>query len=145
MDQTTFMIPAYDDLDPASIEAFLDVDTDEFLVLFHGRDREHYVHPVNTVLSYLLDIETDEVVGVSFSRFVRQVLREHPYMQADIPLATILIGDTSGTLLELGPRPASTSWWGRLRHAIKAGKHAWDAERDQDSMRSLIDALPRIA
>lgn len=145
MDQTAYLIPAYDDLDPTKIEAFLDVDTDEFLILFHGREREHYVHPVNAVLSYLLDMETDEVVGVSFSRFVRQVLREHPAMQADLQLATILIGDTAGTLVEHSPRLVSTSWWGRILHAIQAGKRTWDAERDREPMRSLIDGLPRFA
>lgn len=94
--------------DSSVIEALPDVDTDKFLILLYGREREHYVHPLNTMLSYLLDNETDEVVGVSFSRFVRRVLRDHTYLQGDIPLATILIGDTAGTLLELAPQ--STSW-----------------------------------
>lgn len=143
MDQTEFVVPNYADLDPREIEAFFDVDMDEFTILFYGRDREHFVHPMNSILSYLVDINTDDVVGVSLSRFLRQVIHEQPQMQADIPLATIIMGDSVGSFVDFVPRPRSLL--GRIRFAVKAGKHAWDAEGDREPLRSVIDALPRMA
>ena len=144
MDQAKVKLPAYDDLDPSKIEAFFDVDMDEFTILFYGRDREDYVYPMNNVLSFLLDIETDEVVGVSYSRFLRQVIHEHPFMKEDIPLATIIMGDRVGTFFDFQPRP--TSVMGRFLFAVRAGKRAWDAEMNRDEpLRATIDALPNLA
>jgi hypothetical protein len=143
MDQPTFVIPDYDQLDPDAIEVFLDVDLDEFTILFYGRDREHVVHPMNDILSYLLDIETGDVVGISLARFGRQVLQEHPYLREDIPMATVLFGGFVGHLSDLEPRPTST--WGRVVHAVRAGKRAWDAQSSKEPIRSLMRNLPAMA
>jgi hypothetical protein len=141
MDQAGLTIPPYESLDPNQIEVFLDVDTDELTIMFHGRDREHYVHPMNDVLSYLLDIETDEVVGVIFSRFMRQVIHEHPEMRDDISMATVLIGGITGQLWEIGAPPRT--FWQRARRAIRAGRQAWESGgTKREPLRALIEGLP---
>jgi hypothetical protein len=98
---------------------------------------------MNDILSYLLDIETGDVVGISLARFGRQVLQEHPYLREDIPMATVLFGGFVGHLSDLEPRPTST--WGRVVHAVRAGKRAWDAESSKEPIRSLMRNLPAMA
>ena len=143
MDKTEFMIPAYDSLDPSKVEVYLDIDLDQFTVLFYGRDREHYAHPVNEILSYLLDVETDEVVGILLDRFTRQVVQEHPHMREDVYVATVLFRDFVGHISELEQRPDNV--WGRFRHAARAARRAWDAESNQEPVRHMLNNLAAIA
>lgn len=89
----SIQIPPYSSLDPDQIEAILDIDLDELMVLYYGRHRPHAVHPINPVLSVLEDPETGEVVGITFSRFAKQVLVEHPHMIVAAMSATVLAGD----------------------------------------------------
>lgn len=143
MDEPNLIVPDYNLLDPDKIEVFLDVDLDAFMVLFYGRDREHYVHSMNGMLSYLLDVDTNEVVGISLDRFARQVLLEHPFLREDVPMATLLYGGFVGHISDLEPRP--TTVWGRLRYAVRAGKRACEVDTNKEPVRHLLSSLPTLA
>lgn len=142
MDQTGFVIPSVDRLDPALIDVFLDVDLDELTILFYGRNREHYVHPVSEVLSYLLDVDTDDVVGVAVGCFAARVLHEHPYMRDVIPAATVLIGDLAGSFDPFTPVPDLVP--GRGAQAGRAPGQVTPQENTKQVVRDIMRDLPTL-
>ncbi len=85
--------PEFEDIDADAFEVILDVDLDELTVMFYGRNRRHTVRPRNAVLSVLEDPLTGAVLGVTLSRFWKQVLVEHPHMIVMVMAATVLAGD----------------------------------------------------
>ncbi|MBA2469029.1 MAG: hypothetical protein H0V37_06450, partial [Chloroflexia bacterium] len=115
-------LPSLENLDRHRIEAFYDADLDELSILFYGRERPNYVDPVNDVLAALRDIESDAVVGVVFSRFLKQVILDLPESRVFFDDATILTGDhaldRSSNLL---PHPSLAT---RFHSATRATLHA---------------------
>jgi hypothetical protein len=142
MDEREFVIPSYDDLDPEKIDVFFDVDLDELTILFFGREREHYVHPMNAVLSYLLDMETDEVVGISLNRFMRQVVSELPDSRVFLEDAAIITGDH--LIPPMHHLPAPPSLGGRLMAAFLGARAGWREERVHERQRTL-KSLPLLS
>jgi hypothetical protein len=143
MDEREFVIPPFESLDPHIMQVFLDLDLDEISVLYYGRERPAYVHPVNDVFSYLLDMDTDEVVGLSLSQFLKRVIWEHPEMAEMIPLSTVLIGDFAGSFNRAMPQRGSLL--DRARYAVGSARSAFQSQQKQESIRSVFDIITAYA
>jgi hypothetical protein len=141
MDEKSLVIPPYDRIDPAKLEIFFDVDLDEMTILFFGRDRAHYVHPINAVLHYLLDIETDEVVGLTLSRFMAQVVSDLPGSRIFLEDATIISGEhLIPPLHQVAP---ASSLGGRILAALRGLRAGWH-EGDDQARKRMFQALPSL-
>lgn len=141
MDEREFLIPQYDQLDAGEIDVYLDVDLDELTILFYGRDRDHYVHPANTILSYLLDLETDEVVGISLNRFMRQVVSELPDSRIFLEDAVIITGSHIIPPMHHSPSPPSLGR--RLLAAFRGFRNGW-RDGSVEERRRTLEALPLL-
>lgn len=142
-------LPPLESLDPHRIEVFYDADLDEMSILFYGRDKPHYVDPVNDVLSALRDIASDATVGVVFSRFLKQVILDLPESRIFFDDATILTGDHA--LLPPANLPVRRSFGKRLHSATRAGlramKQGWDsgvAVDEDEQRRRVFQAIPTL-
>jgi hypothetical protein len=139
------MLPPLDSLDEQTIETFYDADLDEMVIHFYGRDRPHYVDPVNNVFSTLNDLETDEIVGVIFNRFLKLVIQELPESRIFLDDATILTGEHA--LYPPTAGSAKRSFGNRLVSSLRAMRRAWrdgsDASAD-DQRRRVFEAIPSL-
>ena len=142
-------LPSLESLDRHRIEAFYDADLDELSILFYGRDRPNYVDPVNDVLATLHDIESDAVVGVVFSRLLKQVILDLPESRVFFDDATILTGDHA--LDPASNLPVHPSLARRLqsasRAALRAMKQGWDSGvvvDEDEQRRRVFQAIPTM-
>jgi len=139
------ILPPLDSLDEHRIETFYDADLDELSIHFYGRDTPHSVDPVNDVLSTMNDLETDKIVGVVFSRFLRIVIQDLPESRIFFDHATILTGEHV-----LSPPTAASahrSFPKRLLSSLRAMRKAWQAGSgysDEDQRRRVFDAIPSL-
>ncbi len=139
MGQGNLVIPPPESIDCDKVDFVVAVDLDELTVLFYGPDREAYVHPVGEVLSYLIDVETEEVVGVRFSQFSRQVLGQVPEMRDVIFDASFIMNDFVGSLEDLvGHDP---TWGVRIGDIFEAARHAWDSHEDRGHLRDVMKGI----
>lgn len=138
--------PDFDDLNPDLIDFTLDVDLDELMILFYGRDRIHSVHPMNPVLSTLVDPKSGELVGVSLSRFAKQVLVETPHALALAMNATVLAGEdvfAPGEFMANGVRRKLS---GSVSRGILAAYDSWqESAPPKTDKRSAYEALLQYA
>lgn len=139
------MLPSLDSLDEQTIETFYDADLNEMSIHFYGRDRPHDVDPVNDVLSTLNDLETGEIVGVVFSRFLKLVIQELPESRIFFDDAAILTGPR--VLYPPTAVPAKRSFANRLVSSLRAMRKAWqdgsDASAD-DQRRRVFESIPSL-
>ena len=139
MDTAIPLMPSVENLDRSNVRFVYDVDLDEFTILFYGPDREAYAEPGPHLLSYLRDVETDEVVGVVFSQFIRKVLGEVPALRDLLFDADIIIDDFVGSLDSLfGDDPALGS---RLSGVFHAARHARDHHGDGGQMHDVARGI----
>lgn len=138
-------LPPLESLDRDCIEVFYDAALDEMSILFHGREHPNYVDPINDVLASVRDTSSDEVVGVVFSRFLKQVIRDLPESRVFFTDATILTGDhalkPSSKVLD---HPSLAS---RLQSALRAMKHGWAsgvAVDEDEQRRRVFQAIPTL-
>ena len=123
----------FESINPETFEVYLDIDLDQLTVLFFGRDRRFSVNPRNPVLSVLEDPTTNEVIGISLDRFMKQVLQEHPSMIGLASVATILVGDELIPPGEFYRHPLATSTKDRLDGEIPGARHTWNRSNNRDS------------
>lgn len=141
----TLDLPALDRLDEHQIETFYDADLDELTVHFYGRNMQHYVDPVNDVLSTLKDPVTDKVVGVVFSQFLKVVIQDLPESRIFFDDATILTGDH---ILRLSSDvPVRRSLATRLMSTLRAMRRAWHEVPEatkKEQRRRVFEAIPSL-
>lgn len=90
--------PAYESLDSENVDIIFDLDLDELIVHYYGRSRRHTVHPTTEFTSALIDPVTGELVGIMFNQFLRKVAPGNPNLLGVLRFATVLSGDTIGTV-----------------------------------------------
>ena len=139
------ILPPLESLDEHHIETFYDADLDELSIHFYGRDIPHYVDPVNDVLSTLNDLETDKIVGVVFSRFLKLVIQHLPESRIFFDDATILTGERvlSAATAVSGHRSLTK----RLMSSLRAMRKAWrdgSGDREKDQRRRVFEAIPSL-
>lgn len=138
--------PAFEDIDQDAFEVFLDVDLDQLTVMFFGRHRRHSVHPINRVLSTLEDPHTKAVLGVSFDRFAKQVLVEHPQMLSVAMAATVLAGDEIFAPGDWKVASAPRTFTGRVRSAWQAAVSAAGPEtKAHPDVRTIYETTLRFS
>lgn len=142
-------LPPLESLDRHRIEVFHDADLDEMSILFYGREQPNYVDPINNVLAALRDVGSDIVVGVVFSRFLKQVILDVPESRIFFADATILTGDHA--LDPSSDVPAHPSFATRLhsatRAALRAMKQSWEsgvAVDEDEQRRRVFQAIPTL-
>jgi len=142
-------LPSLDSLDRRDIDVFYDADLDELSILFYGRTQPSYVDPVNDLLAVLRDIESETVVGVVFSRFLKRVILDLPESRVFFDDATILTGDHA--LDPASHPPIHPSLATRLqsasRAALRAMKQGWEsgvAVDADEQRRRVFQAIPRL-
>lgn len=146
MDQGEHVIPSFDELnqslltiDRSEAEFVFDVDLDELTVLFYGPDRPAFVHPENELLSFLLDVDTYEVVGLVFSQFTRDVVRRIPETADMVPRALVIKDDLLGGIEDFfGDDPTLGGRIGETAGAV--GEH-WESRSDAQSVRDVIRGI----
>lgn len=89
----SYVLPEPHDLDPRQIEIIVDLDLDEMLLYYFGRQIPHDVEPVGDLVSYLVDSNSDRVVGVIVHEYVSRVIREYPALAEAMRWAIIVSGD----------------------------------------------------
>lgn len=136
MDKGPAIMPPPESIDPRRIEFVLDLDLDEFTVLLDGPEHEAYADPASEVMSYLRDLETGDVVGVVFSRFTSQVLREVPELRELALGSTIIIGDFVGSLESLDDWNSMLA--GMVRATLSASGDPWDPRDDAEQVRGIV-------
>jgi len=142
-------IPPLESLDRQRIEVFYDADLDELSILFYGRKYPNYVDPINDVLAALRDTESDTVVGVVFSRFLKQVIRDVPESRVFLADATILSGDHALDPSSNGPVHPSLAkrLQSATRAVLRAMKQGWEsgvAVDEDEQRRRVFQAIPRL-
>ncbi|MDQ3657872.1 MAG: hypothetical protein M3457_22705 [Chloroflexota bacterium] len=142
-------LPPLESLDRNHIEVFYDADLDEMSILFYGREQPNYVDPVNDVLAALRDTGSDVVVGVVFSRFLKQVILDVPESRIFFDDATILTGDHALDPPSNGPAHPSlaTRLQSATRAALRAMKQGWAsgvAVDADEQRRRVFQAIPTL-
>lgn len=89
----SYVMPETGALDPSSIEIIVDLDLDEMLLYFYGRLIPHDVEPQSELVSYLIETDSDKVVGVIIHEFMSRAVREYPQLSEAIRWAIIVSGD----------------------------------------------------
>lgn len=88
-----YTLPETPELDPRQIEIIVDLDLDEMLLYYYGREVPHDVEPVGELVSYLIEADSERVVGVIVHEFMSRAVREHPSLSHAIRWAIIVSGD----------------------------------------------------
>lgn len=91
---TRYTVPVTRDLDPRRIEIIVDLDLDEMLLYYYGREVPHDVEPVGDLISYLVQTDSDEVVGVIIHEYMSRAVREYPALSEAVRWAIIVSGDS---------------------------------------------------
>lgn len=71
-------LPTADDVDLANVSVSYDRDSDMLLIHFTDRGRAGVVDYVSSVLATLVDVETEEVVGLQVEDFLGKVVASNP-------------------------------------------------------------------
>lgn len=88
-----YVVPSTGTLDPSAIEIIVDLDLDEMLLYFYGRHVSHDVEPQTELVSYLIESDSDRVVGVIIHEFMSRAVREYPQLSEAMRWAIIVSGD----------------------------------------------------
>lgn len=128
--------PQIGSLDPRKVEFLYDVDLDEFVLLYYGRNRRHTVHPVSETQSALIDPVSGEMVGVMYSQFMKTVVPSDPRIIGVLLVASVLAGDhiSKPAIEALEPdsdhRPSLRERAGRALDALRGtGEHSVDEQK----------------
>ena len=146
MDQREQIIPSMEELgrsfetaDRSGIEFFFDVDLDELTALFYGPGREAFAHPINDMMSYLVDVNTNEVVGIVFSRFTQEVVRRVPETIDLVSDATIIMDDFLGPVERFFEDDPTLG--GRIGATAGAVGDYWESFSDTQSIRDVMKGI----
>lgn len=88
-----YVVPSTGTLDPGAIEIIVDLDLDEMLLYFYGRHVSHDVDPQTELVSYLIESDSDKVVGVIIHEFMSRAVREYPQLSEAMRWAIIVSGN----------------------------------------------------
>lgn len=138
-----YTVPEAHDLDPREIEIIVDLDLDEMLLYYYGRDVPHDVEPVGEMVSYLVESGSDRVVGAIIHEFMSRAVREHPSLSQAMRWAIIVSGDKiQAPLPEEADAGASASGylqpWNRLRQSLMRRLVDEGRERTAETVQALL-------
>lgn len=92
--EPAYVVPSSGAFDPSAIEIIVDLDLDEMLLYFYGRHVAHDVEPQTELMSYLIESDSDRVVGVIIHEFMSRAVREYPQLSEAMRWAIIVSGDS---------------------------------------------------
>lgn len=138
-----YTLPEAHDLDPREIEIIVDLDLDEMLLYYYGRDIPHDVEAVGETVSYLVESGSDKVIGAIIHEFMSRAVREHPSLSQAMRWAIIVSGDTiQAPLAEQVDAGASAIGylqpWNRLRQSLMRRLVDEGHERTAETVQALL-------